>query len=183
MLPAQIDTEIQITTPLVIHQAWAFGLHPTPAFPTDFQIFPLFLSIPSLREAVQNPVFWGESFPKCGWGGWFPNKVQPPQNPQAKPDFFYPKFTFRFLKSHRNPGVGGWVHTFGKVSQKTRFLEGFPKLTKQKYWDQSLIKIDQARFQSKEIERQNHLRTSILYLNLSARPGNQIINHLQNRQT
>ena len=34
-----------------------------------------------------------------------------------------PNFPFRFPKSHKNPGVGGWVHTFGKsFPNKTVFL-------------------------------------------------------------
>ena len=28
--------------------------------------------------------------------------------------FFNPNFTFRFPKSHKNTGVGGWVNRFGK---------------------------------------------------------------------
>ena len=28
--------------------------------------------------------------------------------------FFDPNFTFRFPKSHKNPGVGGWVNRFEK---------------------------------------------------------------------
>ena len=36
---------------------------------------------------------------------------------------FDPNFTFCFPKSHKNPGVGGWVHTFGKsFPNKTVFL-------------------------------------------------------------
>ena len=37
--------------------------------------------------------------------------------------FFDPNFTFRFPKSHKNPGVSGWVNTFGKdLPKKTFFL-------------------------------------------------------------
>ena len=36
--------------------------------------------------------------------------------------FFDPNFTFRFSKSHKNPGVGGWVNTFGKDLPKKRFF-------------------------------------------------------------
>ena len=44
-----------------------------------------------------------------GWRGWFPNKVQTPKKNQTTPKiaFFDPNFTFRFPKSHKNPGVGG----------------------------------------------------------------------------
>ena len=74
------------------------------------------LSILDIREGIQKrEVFFGISFPNVGgWGGWFPNKVQTPQNPPNHPAFFDPHFTFRFPKSHRNPGVGG-LHIFGKT--------------------------------------------------------------------
>ena len=39
----------------------------------------------------------------------------PPPQITPKIAFFDPKFTFNFSKSHKNPGVGGWVHTFGKT--------------------------------------------------------------------
>ena len=70
--------------------------------------------------------FW-EIFPKCGWVGWLfpkqgPNPSKPPQI-TPKIAFFDPNFTFRFPKSHKNPVVGEWVHTFGKTfPNKTVFL-------------------------------------------------------------
>ena len=77
-----------------------------------------------MREANKKNVFFWEIFPKCGWVGWLfpkqgPNPSKPPQI-TPKIAFFDPNFTFRFPKSHKNPGVGGWVNRFGK---------GFPKKT------------------------------------------------------
>ena len=47
----------------------------------------------------------------------------PPYHPEIT--ILDPNFTFRFPKSHKNPGVGGWVHTFGKsFPNKTVFLGG-----------------------------------------------------------
>ena len=40
--------------------------------------------------------------------------------------FFDPNFTFRFPKSHKNPGVGGWENRFGKDIQKNVFFGSFP---------------------------------------------------------
>ena len=77
------------------------------------------------------PFFW-EIFPKCGWVGWLipkqgPNPSKPPQI-TPKIAFFDPNFTFPFLKSHKNPGVGGWVNTFGRDLQKNGiFWGGSPK--------------------------------------------------------
>ena len=70
--------------------------------------------------------FW-DIFPKCGWVGWLipkqgPNPSKPPQI-APKIAFFDPNFTFRFPKSHKNPGVGGWVNRFGKdIPKKKRFF-------------------------------------------------------------
>ena len=63
-------------------------------------------------------VFFWEISPKCGWVGWVipkqgPNTSKPPQI-TPKIAFFDPNFTFRSPKSHKNPGVGGWVNTFGR---------------------------------------------------------------------
>ena len=42
--------------------------------------------------------------------------------------FFDPNFTFRFPKSHKNPGVGGLVNRFGKgLPKKRNFFGSFPK--------------------------------------------------------
>ena len=76
-----------------------------------------------IREAAKNKFrFFWEIFLKCGWVGWLipkqgPNPSKPPKI-TPKIAFFDPNFTFRFPKSHKNPGVGGWVNRFGK---------GFPK--------------------------------------------------------
>ena len=71
-------------------------------------------------------VFFGRSLPNVGgWGGWFPNKVQTPQNPR-KPPRKSPFLTFRFPKSHKNPGVGGWENRFGKDIKKKRFFWQLP---------------------------------------------------------
>ena len=48
-----------------------------------------------------------------------PNPSKHPKSPPRRA-FFDPDFTFCFPKSHKNPGVGGWVNRFGK---------GFPKKT------------------------------------------------------
>ena len=34
-----------------------------------------------------------------------------------------PNFTFHFPKSHKNPGVGGWVNIFGKDLPKKTFFD------------------------------------------------------------
>ena len=84
-----------------------------------------------LREAAKKKRFFWEIFPKCGWVGWLipkqgPNSSKPPQIAQ-KIAFFDPNFTFRFPKSHKNPGVGGWVNTFGKdLPKKKHFFYTFP---------------------------------------------------------
>ena len=79
-----------------------------------------------IREAAKNKFrFFWEIFLKCGWVGWLipkqgPNPSKPPQI-TPKTAFFDPNFTFRFPKSHKNPGVGGKTH-LGKISQKKRFF-------------------------------------------------------------
>ena len=84
-------------------------------------------------QKKKNVFFW-EIFPKCGWVGWLipkqgPNPSKPPQIP-PKIAFFDPNFTFRFPKSHKNPGVGGCLNRFGKgLPKKTDyFFDPFPKL-------------------------------------------------------
>ena len=77
----------------------------------------------SLREGIKKTFFW-DIFPKCGLVGWLIPKQgsNPSKKNQITPKiaFFDPNFTFRFPKSYKNPGVGGWVNRFGK---------GFPKKT------------------------------------------------------
>ena len=73
--------------------------------------------------------FLGEISPKCGWVGWLIPKQGP--NPSKKTNhpenrLFDPNFTFCFPKSHKNPGVGGWVNTFGKDLPKNVFFYAFP---------------------------------------------------------
>ena len=81
----------------------------------------------------KNVLFW-EISPKCGWVGWLiPKQGLNPSKPSQitpKIEFFDPNFTFRFPKSHKNPGVGGWENTFGKdLPPKKRFvLDAFPKV-------------------------------------------------------
>ena len=61
------------------------------------------------------------------WVEWLipkqgPNPSKPPQI-TPKIAFFDPNFTFRFPKSHKNPGVGGTSHTepsFPDCSFKTK---------------------------------------------------------------
>ena len=74
----------------------------------------------------KNGFFW-EISPKYGWVGWLtpkqgPNPSKPPQI-APKIAFFDPNFTFRSPKSHKNPGVGGWVNRFGRdLPKKTGFF-------------------------------------------------------------
>ena len=42
----------------------------------------------------------------------------PPNHPENRP--FWPNFTFRPPKSHKNPGVGGWVNRFGRDLPKKK---------------------------------------------------------------
>ena len=57
-------------------------------------------------------------------------RFKPLRPPQITPKiaFFDPNFTFRFPKSHKNPGVGEWENRFGKdIPKKKRFFFGsFP---------------------------------------------------------
>ena len=82
---------------------------------------------------IYQPLFFSIKVPKCGWVGWLtpkqgPNPSKPPQI-APKIAFFDPNFTFRSPKSHKNPGVGGWVNRFGRdLPKKTGFFFGsFPK--------------------------------------------------------
>ena len=76
--------------------------------------------------AKKKTVFFWEISPKCGWVGWLTPKQGPnPSPPHITPKiaFSYPNFTFLSPKSHKNPGVDGWVNTFGKdLRKKTFFL-------------------------------------------------------------
>ena len=83
-----------------------------------------------LREAAKKKsFFFWDIFPKCGWVGWLIPKQGP--NPSKKTQiapkiaFLDPNFTFRFPKSHKNPGVGGWVNTFGKDIPKKHVFFGY----------------------------------------------------------
>ena len=60
-----------------------------------------------IREGVKKR-FFGRSFQIVGgWGGWFPNKVQTPQNhPENR--LFRPEFHLSFSKISQKPWVG-WV--------------------------------------------------------------------------
>ena len=68
----------------------------------------------AVREAAKKKTgFFWEISPKYGWVGWLtpkqgPNPSKPPQI-APKIAFFDPNFTFRSPKSHKNPGIGGWV--------------------------------------------------------------------------
>ena len=66
--------------------------------------------------------------------GWLipkqgPNPSKPPKI-TPKIAFFDPNFTFRFPKSHKNPGMDGWVNSFGKT---------FPKKKRFYFWGAPLI--------------------------------------------
>ena len=85
------------------------------------------VALGALREAAKKKTFFWNIFPKCGWVGWLipkqgPNPSKPPQI-APKIAFFDPNFTFRSPKSHKNPGVGGWVNRFGRdLPKKTGFF-------------------------------------------------------------
>ena len=86
--------------------------------------------MPNKGRYKKKTFFW-DIFPKCGWVGWLipkqgPNPSKPPQI-APKIAFFDPNFTFRFPKSHKNPGVGGWVNRFGKDIPKKRFFLAAPR--------------------------------------------------------
>ena len=54
-------------------------------------------------------------------------RPKPIKTPQITPKiaFFDPNFTFRSPKSHKNPGVGGWVNRFGRdLPKKNGFFFG-----------------------------------------------------------
>ena len=53
--------------------------------------------------------------------GWLIPKPTPPKKITLKIVFFDPNFTFRFPKSHKNPGLGRWENKFGKAFPKKRF--------------------------------------------------------------
>ena len=90
--------------------------------------------------------FW-EISPKYGWVGWLtpkqgPNPSKPPQI-APKIAFFDPNFTFRSPKSHKNPGVGGWVNRFGRdLPKKTSFF--FWQLPLVLYADSRILKCGRA---------------------------------------
>ena len=69
--------------------------------------------------------------------GWLipkqgPNPSKPPQI-TPKIALFDPNFTFRTPKSHKNPGVGGWVNRFGRdLPKKTVFFFGSPPYAKRR---------------------------------------------------
>ena len=69
-----------------------------------------------IRGAIKN-VFFRKVFPNMGgWGGWVPN---PPNHPENR--LFSPRISpFRDPKSHKDPGVGRWVHRFGKTFKKKK---------------------------------------------------------------
>ena len=62
----------------------------------------------------------GWLIPKQGPNPSIPPKITP------KIAFFDPNFTFRFPKSHKNPGMVGWVNRSGKNIPKKLFSDGFP---------------------------------------------------------
>ena len=73
-----------------------------------------------MREANKKNVFFWEIFPKCGWVGWlFPKQGPNPSKP-PKIAFFDTNFTFRFPKSHKNPGVGKQI--WERFPKKTFFF-------------------------------------------------------------
>ena len=87
----------------------------------------------SIRGGVQKKRFFWEIFPKCGWVGWLIPKQDP--NPSKHPHttpkitILDPNFTFRFPKSHKNPGVCGWENRFRETYPKNGFIFGRLPLT------------------------------------------------------
>ena len=70
-----------------------------------------------LREEAQKVrFFWGE-FSQMWVGGGADSQTR--SKPIKKPD---PNITFCFHKSHKNPGVDGWVNRFGRDLPKKSFL-------------------------------------------------------------
>merc|ERR1712001_728482 len=86
-----------------------------------------FNTVGLLRGAAKKKTgFFWEISPKYGWVGWLtpkqgPNPSKPPQI-APKIALFDPNFTFRSPKSHKNPGVGGWVNRFGRDLPKKTVL-------------------------------------------------------------
>ena len=86
-----------------------------------------------VRVAAKKKGFFWEISPKCGCVGWLtpkqgPNPSKPPQI-TPKIALFDPNFTFRSPKSHKNPGVGGWVNRFGRdLPKKNVFFYTFPNM-------------------------------------------------------
>ena len=86
----------------------------------------------------QKNVFFGISFPNVGgWGGWFLNKVQTPQNPPNSPR----KLTFSTrispFVSQISKKTLGWVNTFGKEfppQKNGNFLDTFPNFHETYLW-------------------------------------------------
>ena len=48
-----------------------------------------------------------------------------------------PNFTFHFPKSHKNPGVGGWIHTFR--GGKRFFVGDLPLVVSSEFGSKSLL--------------------------------------------
>ena len=98
--------------------------------PTTWEVFTGF----PFRESVKKR-FFGRFLPNVGgWGGWFPNKVQTPQNhpksPQKSPfstrisPFVLPNLT----KTLGWVGKQIWFGTLGDIPKKSFFWAGFPIL-------------------------------------------------------
>ena len=106
--------------------------------PTQFspylELVWMYVTPTSLGKPSKKKFFGEGKFSQMWVGGWLVPKqrpvVQTPQNPpQITPNaFFNPNFTFRFPKSHKNPGVGGWVHTVAKTFPKTHVFFGRPPI-------------------------------------------------------
>ena len=74
-----------------------------------------------LREGVQK----NGDFSQTWVGGVADSQTRSkPLQTAPKIALFDPNFTFRFPKSHENPGVGGWVNRFGKGFQKKNVFFG-----------------------------------------------------------
>ena len=59
----------------------------------------------------------GKTFPNMG--GWGAGSQTGPKTPKITA-FFDPNFSVGFPRSHKNPGMDGWVNSFGKTFPKKK---------------------------------------------------------------
>ena len=78
----------------------------------------------TFREAAKKKRFFLGYLSQMWVGGVADSQTRSkPPKITPKIAFFDPNFTFRTPKSHKNPGVGGWVNRFGRdLPKKTVFF-------------------------------------------------------------